>query len=153
MDVGTNSAWTNHVKKDGSGIVPDLLPDEPSYQKAYTAQWDYSAPTYSRKHHEIWMFGGGHNATTINLVTKWNLHREVPDVSVACEATTHAIRKANLFAFAFPERDTKVYFSDGKPYSPHAYTNNQYSDATDKFISFGLAGMMSPGPNFDGAGG
>lgn len=153
VNAGTNSPWTNHVKDDGTGIVPALLPDEPSYQRIYAAQWDYSSPTYSRKHHEIWMFGGGHAATTINLVTKWNLHKETPDVSVACSATTHAIRKANLLAFASTSADNKVYFSDGKPYSPHSYSNNQYSDATDEFISFGIAAMMSPGTNYDGAGG
>jgi hypothetical protein len=153
VNVGTNSTWTSYVKNNGSGIVPALLPDEPSYQKSYAAQWDYSAPAYSRKHHEIWMFGGGHKATTINLVTKWNLHKETPDVSVACKATTHAIRKANLLAFASTQGDNKVCFPDGKPYSPHSYTNSQYSDATDEFISFGLGFMMSPGANFDGAGG
>lgn len=153
VNVGINSTWTNYVKNDGSGIAPALLPDEPSYLKSYAAQWDYSSPAYSRKHHEIWMFGGGHKATTINLVTKWNLHKDTPDVSVACEATTHAIRKANLLAFANTQGDGKVYFSDGKPYSPHSYTNNQYSDATDEFISFGLGAMMSPGANHDGAGG
>lgn len=153
VNVGTNSLWTNYIKDEGSGIVPALLPDEPSYQKSYTAQWDYSSPAYSRKNHEIWMFGGGHQATTINLVSKWSLHKEMPDVSVACAATPQAIRKANMLAFAKAESDSKVYFQDGKPYAPHSYTNNQYSDATDEFISFGLAGMMSPGTNFDGAGG
>ncbi len=129
-----------------------LTGDEPSYSKTYAAIWDFSAPCYSEKNHEIYMFGGGHQATTINLLTKWVMNQNTPAVVVACPATDKDIRKANLAAFFNPEYDNKTYFveTEPKPYSPHSYTNNMYSD---EFISFGLAAMMSPGVNGDGAGG
>lgn len=148
-----SSTWTDYMRNDGTGIAPAITVVDPGPSLIYTATWDYSAPIYSRKNHEIYMFGGGHAATTINTVTRWNLHKAAPDVSIYSAATSEASRRHRfLNGFFHSDYDNKSYFADGKPYSPHSYRNNQYSDHTDEFISFGLGAMASPGANGDGGG-
>lgn len=137
-----NSTWTNHVKNDGTGVAPQITALDPGPNKSYTATWEYSGPVYSRKHHEFWHFGGGHAATTINLLTRINLGKDTPDVTMVSAPTSESDRRAWCFDSA--NLLSTAYFPvDGKPYSPHSYWNNLYSDSRDEFISFGIAGIAS----------
>lgn len=149
---GTN--WDTYLKTDGTGIAPIVTAADPGPSRNYATTWIYSGPAYSRKNHEFWMFGGGHAGTTINIVTKYNLHKDSPDVSVVCAATTEAMRDeyCNVDNYA-SYYNVNAYWPDGKPYSPHSYTNNIYVDSTDEFVSFGhtaTAGSADGGNSMSG---
>lgn len=144
------TVWADYIRDDGTGLAPKVTALDPGPSKSYLATWEYSGPTYSRKNHEVWMFGGGHAGTTINILTRWNLHKEQPDVEVVSAPTPEAARRSWVFG---GKLTTTAYFPvDGKPYSPHAYWNNMYSDAKDEFISFGIAAIAtsSDGSNMSG---
>jgi hypothetical protein len=138
-----DSIWTDYMKSDGTGIAPAINSGvDPGPTWAYTAQWDFSGPTYSRANHEVYMFGGGHSGTTINAVSRWNL-QESPSVTLVSAPTTVAIRNAYLQAETWR---TTLYHTDGKPHSPHSYFNNQFSDATGEFYSFGISACATGYP-------
>ena len=131
---GTN--WSAQVINDGSGSsgAPAI---GNSMLGIYEAQWDYGGTCYSRKNHEIWMFGGGHAGTTINMVSRYNLHQNVPSVTMVSAPSTLTVRQ-EIFTNPTYASSGYGYLSDGKPKSPHAYWNNVYRDATDEFLSVGL---------------
>lgn len=130
---------------DGSGIAPDTRSATgdagPTWN--YQVQWSYSGPAYSRARHEVYFFGGGHAGTTNNIVARWNLGKESPDMTMVCAPTSVANRNAWLIA---EDWMTTGYHVDGKPAAPHSYYNNIYSDSTDEFISFGIAGIATGYP-------
>ncbi|MFH7044189.1 hypothetical protein ABT392_18005 [Paucibacter sp. JuS9] len=132
--------WIDAMRSDGQRLAPAITDLDPGPARSYLSTWDYSGPTYSLKNHEIWMFGGGHAATTINMLTRWNLHKEVPSLEVVSMPTPEAMRRAWVFGSKLA---TTAYFPDGKPYSPHSYWNTMYVDARDEFVSFGIAGLAS----------
>ncbi|MDM4764905.1 hypothetical protein [Pelomonas sp. SE-A7] len=150
------TAWLDSIRTDGTGLAPRITDVDPGPSRSYLALWDYSGPVYSRKNHELWMFGGGHAATTINMLTRWNLHKEQPDIEIVNPATPEVERRA--WALLTDKFKTQAYFPfDNKPYSAHAYWNTMYVDARDEFVVFGIAGtassadgitMSGPGLNF-----
>lgn len=142
-----SSTWSTYMREDGAGIAPVLNGTDPGPDLTYTSQWSYSAPCYSRANHELWMFGGGHAGTTINAVTRWNLNKNTPDVSMVSAPTPVATRNTYLQAETWR---TTSYHTDGKPSSPHAYGNNAYLDAIDEFISFGIAETATGYPTASG---
>ena len=144
--------WSNYIKDDGTGIAPAVTAADPGPSRTYRATWDYSGPCYSPLNHEIYMFGGGHAATTNNIVTRWNLGKNSPDISVVSAPTSEADRAARFASFSSTESDNRLAFADGKPYSPHAYWNSCYSDAIDEYVVHGLGFMASPGILNDGLG-
>ncbi|MEY2688371.1 MAG: hypothetical protein RL375_2569, partial [Pseudomonadota bacterium] len=70
------TVWSDYMKADGTGIAPEITAADPGPTRAYTAQWDFGGPCYSKARHEFWMFGGGHAGTTINILTRWNLNTD-----------------------------------------------------------------------------
>jgi hypothetical protein len=140
-----SSTWDTYMVSNGSGIAPDIRSSTgdagPTWN--YQVQWGYSGPCYSRKNHEVWFFGGGHAGTTSNPVVRWNLAQESPDMTMISAPTSVANRNAWLQAETWR---TTGYHVDGKPASPHSYYNNIYSDSTDEFISFGIAGIATGYP-------
>ena len=141
---GTN--WSAQVINDGSGSsgAPAI---GNSMLGAYEAQWDYSGTCYSRKNHEVWVFGGGHAGTTVNMVSRYNLHQNVPNVTMVSAPSSPSVRNVVL-TNPGSSYAPSGYFSDGKPISPHSYWNNIYRDATDEFISFGLKFWATSGDGF-----
>lgn len=144
------TVWADYIRDDGTGLAPKVTALDPGPSKTYLATWEYSGPTYSQKNHEVWMFGGGHAGSTINILTRWNLHKERPDVEMVSAPTPEDVRRA--WAFSDKLLSTAYFPADGKPYSPHSYWNNMYSDAKDEFISFGIAAVAtsSDGANMTG---
>lgn len=142
------TVWTDYMKADGTGIAPDIRSSagDPGPTWAYSAQWTYSAPTYSAANHEMYMFGGGHTETTINCLTRWNLSLDSPTVTIVSDATSIANRNAWLNGGAV----SQGYELDGKPRSPHSYWNNQFSDSTNEFISFGVSTTATGYPTASG---
>lgn len=139
-----NTTWTSAIRDDGNGIAPQITTLDPGVTRSYLAVWQFSGPTYSPSRHEFWMFGGGHAATTINILTRTNLDF-TPTVNMACAPSTEAIRRQR----ALTEYQTYLaqgpYFPDGKPYSPHSYSNNIYLPTVDTFVSFALRFIASSG--------
>lgn len=111
---------------------------------SYDVQWAYGGVAYSPKNHEMWLFGGGHDGTTINALTKWQLGSSSPSVSMVCAATAVATRLSDWNAGSASYTATG-YHTGGKPKSPHAYANNHYFDDIDEFVSFGIAAIDEPG--------
>lgn len=142
------STWSDYMKKDGTGVAPAITAFDPGPTREYLAQWEYSGHCYSRKHHEIWFFGGGHAATTINAASRWNLATETPNVSLVCAPSSETVRNDYLQAGNY----TNAYFSadNDKPVSPHSYWNSIYSDASDEFIQFGIGFAASGYPTASG---
>lgn len=146
-----NSTWSNYVKDDGTGVA--IAAGGTGIDTSYSALWPYCAPAYSAARHEMYLFGGGHAQSTINLLTRWNLGSDTPSVSVASAQTADSARVARFAAFATPDNDgTRTYFADGKPYSSHTYRNVMYSDAADELLIFGFGFMASPGAGGTGGG-
>lgn len=148
--------WLDYVKNDGTGVdgAPAITNLDPGPSRSYEATWDFSGPCYSHKNHEVWMFGGGHAGTTINILTKYNLHKNVPDVTVVSPPTPEAMRRKYALAPNHLTYPKKVYWPDGKPYSPHSYTNSFYVDALDEWFQFGVSACASSvdGVNMSGPG-
>lgn len=138
---GTN--WGAAIKMDGTGIAPAVTANDPGPDKNYIGCWAYSGPCYSRKRHEFWMFGGGHADSTINILTKVALNSDSPSVSMPCAPTTEANRRQRCLTEYLTYAAQGPRHVDGKPYSPHAYWNNLYLDASDEFISFALQATAS----------
>lgn len=154
-DVPGNT-WATAMADNGGGIAPAVTALDPGPSKTYLATWDYSGPAYSKKHHEFWMFGGGHAGTTINAVTRFELHKDVPTVVLACAPTTELIRNTEALAPNYATYAAAAYWSDGKPHVPHSYTSNLYLDSADDFVSFGLAacaGSSDGGATLNGSAG
>ncbi|OGA95640.1 MAG: hypothetical protein A3E79_13950 [Burkholderiales bacterium RIFCSPHIGHO2_12_FULL_61_11] len=151
--------WLDYIKDDGSGVTgaTKVTSLDPGPGRSYAVTWDYSGPCYSPKNHEVWMFGGGHAGTTINILTKYNLHKNLPDVVVVSPPTPEAMRREYALAPNHLAYAKKVYWPDGKPYSAHSYTNSFYVDALDEWFQFGVSGCASSvdgvamsGPGIDG---
>lgn len=136
--------WAAAMADNGSGVAPATTATDPGPSNSYISTWDYSGPAYSKKNHEFWFFGGGHAATTINAVSRFELHKETPNVVLSCAPTTEAIRRTEALAPNHITYATLAYWSDGKPHVPHSYLNNLYLDSVDDFVCFGLpAGVGS----------
>lgn len=143
----TEWEWTDVPGSEWIDYAPSLeVPDTTAYS-GYIAQWDYSAPTYSRAHHEVYMFGGGHAGTAINAVSRYLLDTNSPSVEFFVSATSAADRAAWV---ADANYLTTTYFPDGKGYAPHSYGTLQYSDYTDEMLFSFVA--MGQGIPFQGAG-
>jgi hypothetical protein len=114
----------------------------------YNTQWDFGGVAYSPKNHELWLFGGGHNGTTINALSRWSLGTSSPSVSMMCAPTPVATRLADWNAGAATWEAAAFHTAGGgaeaRPKSPHAYLNNRYFDDIDEFISLGLAAVDNP---------
>ena len=93
------------------------------------------------------MLGGGHAATTINAVSRWNLNQDLPDVTLVSAPSSEASRNTYL---QNEDWRTTSYLPDGKPASPHSYRNNWYCDGADEFVSFGIAGTATGYPTASG---
>lgn len=135
----TDVPGTTWAAAMASGIAPAVTALDPGPSRNYVSTWDYSGPAYSKKNHEFWFFGGGHAATTINCVTRFELHKETPNVVLACAPTTETMRNTEALAPNYSTYATAAYWSDGKPHSPHSYTSNLYLDSVDDFVAFGLS--------------
>lgn len=148
--------WLDYIKNDGTGVLgaPRVTELDPGPGKSYAVTWDYSGPCYSRKNHEVWMFGGGHAGTTINILTKYNLHKDVPDVTVVSAPTPETMRREYALAPNHLNYLNSAYWPDGKPYSAHSYTNSFYVDALDEWFQFGVSGIATSmdGVNLSGPG-
>jgi hypothetical protein len=116
---------------------------------SYTSQWDYGGVAYSPNNHEMWLFGGGHDGTTINALSRWNLGTSSPSVSMMCAPTPVAIRASDWAAgdgpWAASAYHTAGSGAEARPKSAHAYQNNRYFDDIDEFVSVGLAAVDTPG--------
>jgi len=143
--------WLDYIKDDGTGVsgAPAVTVLDPGPARHYAVTWDYSGPCYSRKNHEVWMFGGGHAGTTINILTKYNLHKNLPDVTVVSPPTPEAMRRELALAPNHLTYTSKVYWPDGKPYVPHSYTNSFYIDTLDEWFQFGLSGIATSTDGFN----
>lgn len=134
------TTFTNYMKSDGTGIAPAQTSD-PVQSAEYFRQWDFGATAYSPKFKQLYLFGGGHTSTSINMVSRWNLGQTTPDMSVACQPTSLAIRTAEY-------ADDATYganptHSDGRPKAPHSYRNVQAIDTVDALVTIGLAAINS----------
>ncbi len=127
--------------------VPAIEPGDLTAYQGYSAQWDYSAPTYSEKNHEFYLFGGGHAGTALNAVSRYLLGRNTPTVEFFSPASSAVVRNAWV---ADPGYLGTTYFPDGKGYSPHSYGTLAYSDFTDELLTSFVA--MGQGIPFQGAG-
>ncbi len=132
-----HSTFTTSIKNDGSGVAPatGAEPSGATYA-SYTKETSFGGPSYSRKHQELYLFGGGHAATTLNALIRWNLGKETPDLEVVVPATTADLRATSFFD---PTNRAKGYWPDGKPKAAHMYHALQYLDATDELLAVGLA--------------
>lgn len=137
--------WVTAMADNGSGVAPAVTALDPGPSKSYISTWDFSGPAYSKKNHEFWLFGGGHAGTTINAVSRFELHKDTPNVVLVCAPTTEAIRSNETSVANYATYNTTSYWSDGKPHSPHSYTSNLYLDSVDDFVSFGLAAQVGSG--------
>jgi hypothetical protein len=143
--------WNDVMKPTASGGVAPSQAGDP-VGSSYDAQWAYGGIAYSRKNHEMWMFGGGHDGTTINALSKWRLGTSSPGVDMVCAPTAVADRLAD-WALGGPDYQSKAYQSETspKPKSSHAYANNRYFDDVDEFVSLGLAAIDEPGGGMFGS--
>lgn len=134
--------WYDAVNDAGTGSsgAPAVTSLDPGPNKSYGATWEFSGPTYSKKNHELWHMGGGHAGTTINMVTKYNLHQDAPTVTMVSAPTPEQYRRdwhlGASYAQALVTPPAPYYPVDGKLYTSHTYANLQYLDATDEFVSF-----------------
>jgi hypothetical protein len=154
VDVPT-TRFTDYMKDDGTGVANAVTALDPGVTKSYLGMWAFSAPTYSRVHHEFWFFGGGHANTTINAMCRWNLHTDTPNITIAHQSTPEAERSA--VCFLSPSAYAAIgpfYAFDGKLYSTHSFANAFYADVVDRFVMFGLGGVASSvdGANMSGPG-
>lgn len=137
--------WNDVMKPVSSGgVAPSQIGDPVGSN--YDAQWAFGGVAYSRKNHEMWMFGGGHDGTTINALSKWSLGSNSPSVSMVCEPTAVADRLAD-WALGSVDYMSKAYHTETnpKPKSPHAYSNHWYLDTVDEFLAFGVTAFDEPG--------
>ena len=136
--------WSDVMNSSGTGAAPSQSGDPVGGN--YEAQWAYGGVAYSPKNHELWMFGGGHDGTTINALSKWSIGSDSPSVSMVCAPTTVAARLSD-WALGSSDYTSKAYHTETnpKPKSPHAYANNRYLDDVDEFLSFGLSNIDEPG--------
>lgn len=141
-----NTVFNSFMKDDSTGIAPASGP-EPSggtnnaTYPYYAKETSFGGPSYSRKNHELYLFGGGHAATTLNALSRWNLNQDIPDMTLLVPSTTSAMRQQYWL-------DTTVrasgYWPDGKPKSAHMYHALQYMDALDQLVAIGLAFGTDP---------
>lgn len=141
------TVWDNYMKTDGTGVAPQITASDPGPNRSYAAQWEYSGPCYSRARHEVYMLGGGHAATTVNAVSRYNLGKNSPDVTLVSAPSSEANRNTYL---QNEDWRTTGYISDGKPVSPHSYWNNWYCDSRDEFFLFGISGFATGYPTASG---
>jgi len=139
--------WTDIPGTVWQDYMPSVEGSDPTALGGYAAQWAYSAPCYSAAHHELYMFGGGHAATSLNAASRYLLGQDSPTVEFFNARTPAATRTADIEDAGYL---SATYHSDGKPYSPHSYRTALYSDYTDEMI-VGLTGMGQGNP-FSGAG-
>ena len=135
--------FSDYMKNDGTGIAPAQSEELPNHgSPSYLRQWDYSGGAYSPKNRELYMFGGGHNATSINALSRWNLGKNTPDMTLVSAPTSIAIRKAEYANT--PQYNTSGYWSDGRPRSPHGYRNLQVLDSIDEVVCVTLSAGDHP---------
>jgi hypothetical protein len=135
--------FSDYVKNDGSGIAP---PHGASIDRGDHAEYFHiyadGGPVYSAKNHELYLIGGGHAATSNNILVRWRLHKDAPDMDVAAKPTPRDVRAAEVNTPAY--RDLKNgFYSDGKPIAFHAYHNVQYLDAIDELVVTALMATNS----------
>lgn len=140
----SGTRWNDVMKPTTLGGVAPVQTGDP-INSNYDAQWAFGAITYSPKNHEMWLFGGGHDDTTINALSKWTLGTDSPYVSMACAPTAVADRLAD-WAEGNTEWMANQYHTETnpKPKSAHSYSNNRYFDDIDEFVLFGMAGVDLP---------
>lgn len=131
--------WEDVMKSDGTGIAAVSSAD-PVQSYEYYRQWDFSSPAWSPKNHEFWMIGGGHNATSLNTLTRFNLGKDSPDVTIVSAQTAQATRISDYDNASLYD-SLGGYHSDNKPKSPHSYQNNNYFDDIDEFVMVRLAAV------------
>ncbi len=139
---GTN--WGLQVKDDGTGSSG--APSSSAYpgSRAYSATWgSFNAPCYSAARHEIYMFGGGHADSVVNILTKYILNTNSPSVTVACQPTAASDVSTEFSSLSYPLADMH-FATDAKPYSVHSYRNNFYFDALDLFLCVPLYAAAYP---------
>ncbi len=136
-----SSTFSNYFKNDGTGIAPSLAGylivnsgDSPQYSRI----WADSGPHYSRKRRELYIGpAGGHSATEINIMGRWNLWKDTPDMEVVESETAWSIRAATWSNGTVPSGFTG-YYSDGRPIAHHSYHNHVYFDDIDEKVCIGL---------------
>lgn len=143
-----STTFDNYMKDDGSGIAsaagaePTGGTNAPTY--ALYRKWtSFGGPAYSRKRHEIYAFGGGHAATTLNFLARWNLNLNTPSMTLMCAQTASATKQAN-WNTSYVNTTSRGYWPDGKPMNPHGYNGLQYFDAIDELVQVGLSYVVSP---------
>ena len=135
--------FADYIKDDGSGIAP---PHGASIDRGDHAQYSQiyadGGPVYSAKNHELYLIGGGHAATSNNILVRWRLYKDAPDMDVAEKPTPRDVRAAevNMPAYRDPANG---FYSDGKPIAFHAYHNVQYLDAIDELVVTALMATNS----------
>jgi len=128
-----SSVWINDgAHTDGRGVTIPLNASElpGAGSPAYGQIWLYSGPAYSRTRKEFYLFGGGHDATTNNILIKFRMGQNTPDQIIASYATPYATRNTDYQASYLT-----LYHSDGKPKTSHTYRNLQYMDAVDELVN------------------
>jgi hypothetical protein len=89
----TGSRWSDYIVDAGNAVV--VAADGPAAgYETYLNCWAYSGPAYSQRRHELYMFGGGHTAGTLNLLTRYLLNTSSPSVDVAEPSTSASVRTA-----------------------------------------------------------
>ena len=131
------TTWSAAVKDDGSGVAPASNGAAHSYSGINI----FNGSAYSRKNHEFWLFGGGHQQTTNNVLTKTALGSDTPSVQLVCAPSTTTVRNGIFNRTTYLAGNG--YWPDGKPISPHSYLSNVYSDSRDEFFSVGLEFVAS----------
>lgn len=141
-----NTQYTAHMKNDGTGIAPvppgEVTGGTISTTNNYNKMSSFGGPAYSRKNHELWLFGGGHAATTLNALCRWNLNKNTPDMTFINAATPQATKQSIWNQAAYDA--SGGYWPDGKPISPHCYMNNFYFDEIDEFGVLSLSNVCHP---------
>ena len=140
------TTFSNYMKEDGSGIAPASTAD-PFGSFQYNQEWGgYGGPCYSAKHHQFYLFGGGHAQTTLNALIRWNIGKNSPDMDLAAPPTLQSLRMSEYGTANYG--NGRAYWSDGKPYCAHSYRMDQFVDAIDEWLQLGLTfANQPPGTN------
>jgi hypothetical protein len=133
--------FDDYAKVDGTGILPAAyVPNNANtggitLVANYSSMYAFGGACYSPKNHEMWIFGGGHDATTANCVLKWRLGQNSPDIVAITQPTTLVIQNAQFGTAGYA---SNAYWSDGQPHVAHMYRNLQYLDTIDELIGVSL---------------
>jgi hypothetical protein len=144
-----SSTFSDYMKNDGTGIAPAHgAPVHVNDNAQYRHLWADSGPVYSASNHELYLWGGGHSGTSSNILVRWNLNQNSPDMEVCVQPTPRATRAAEVDQQNQPNdvppnstyQDANGgYYSDGNPYAFHSFMSVNFLDATDDLMTTVMA--------------